>query len=637
MLQSFRTIINSIIGKVFFTILLATFALLGVGYGFRDLVLGGTGANDAATVGGATISLGQLDGDYRRQLQAQQRRLGPAFNPTAAEKQAIAQAALDKDIGDALFADVARRDGLRISDALLREIIQNEHAFAGSDGRFDAAHFRGLLENEGLTETAFVTAVRQDLAKQLVVNPVAGSATAPKQLTDDIFRYRNERRVAEIVTIPNDSAGNPPAPSDADIEAYYKAHQAAYTAPEYRSFTVLSLSPDLFTGEINPTDDELHTAYDQHKSDYVDPEKRKITQVVLNDQATADQVAKAAQSGKSLADAAKSVTAGKSQAIALDFLSRAEYPDALRDPVFKAEKGAIVGPVQTILGWHVLRVDEVQPGHEVPFEAARDKLTAQLKHDGAVDRLAEQIDKIGDRLSGGAAMDAVAAGVNAKPQSFGPIDATGAPATSSKPSDAAPKPDSTWIAEAFKLQPGETSQFQDSPDGGYYAVKLDSVTRPALRPLDEVRSEIVTAWTAQWKAAQVAKRADDLATDARAGTPMAQIASKVGVKLETTPALLRDPLANKLASAPPALVTALFQLTKVGDVAAVDVGDAHVVARLSEIQPADPTAAGVDLAPLSQELSASLAADDLAQYRAGLRHDIKVKINPDAVETVVGQ
>ncbi len=84
-------------------------------------------------------------------------------------------------------------------------------------------------------------------------------------------------------------------------------------------------------------------------------------------------------------------------------------------------------------------------------------------------------------------------------------------------------------------------------------------------------------------------------------------------------------------------MTALFQLTKVGDVAAVDVGDAHVVARLSEIQPADPTAAGVDLAPLSQELSASLAADDLAQYRAGLRHDIKVKINPDAVETVVGQ
>jgi peptidyl-prolyl cis-trans isomerase D len=642
MLQGFRTVINSIVGKVFFTILLLTFALLGVGYGFRDLLLGATSSSDAAKVGGDVISLSQLQFDYRQQLQAQQRRQGPAFNPTPQQKQEIAEGTLNRDVDTALFNNVATRDGFRVSDSLLRDIIAGEPAFAGSDGRFDAVHFRELLEGQGISESTFVSSLRQDIAKQLVINPVAASASAPKSLVDDIYRYRNELRVAETVTIPNSAAANVTPPTEAEIEAYYQQHQAAYTAPEYRRFTVLALSPDLFAGEINPSGEDIHAAYDQHKAEYVDPEKRKITQVVLSDQATAEQVAKTAQSGKPLADAVKAATGGKSQAVPLDFSARTDFPEALRDPVFAAMKGAIVGPLQTILGWHVIQVDDIKPGHEIPFDDVKTKLAAQLKHDGAVDRLAEQIDKIGDRLSGGAPMDAVAAGVNAKPLTFGPVDAKGEPAAqlrsaADKPSDNAVKPDPAWVAEAFKLQSGETSQFQDSPDGGYFAVRLDGVTPPAPRPLADVKADIVTAWTAQQKAAQIAKRADDLAAKARAGTPMSQIASEAGVKLETTPPLLRDPLANKLASGSPALVAALFQLAKIGDVAAVDQGDAHVVARLTEIKPADPAAAGADLAPLSRELSAALQADDLAQYRVGLRQDIKVKINPDAVETVVGQ
>ncbi len=637
MLQGFRGFINSIVGKVFFTALLLTFSLLGVGYGFRDLVLGATKSTDAANVGGDVITLNQLQADYRRLLQNQQRRLGAAFNPSPQEKLDIAQGALDQDINDALLTITAQRDGFRVSDGMLRDIIQSEPAFAGPDGRFDPAHFRMMLESQGQSEPAFVASIRGDIAKQLVINPVAGSASAPKMLADDLYRYRNEKRVAETVTLPDSGAGNVPPPTDAQLETYYHQHEATYTAPEYRTFTVLSLSPDEFASQIHPSDDDVRAAYDQHKAEYVDPEKRKITQVVLNDQATADQVAKLARSGKSLADAAKAVTGGKSQAISLDALARNDFPEALREPVFTAAKGAVSGPVQTTLGWHVFQVTDIQPGHEVPFDDVKAKLTAQLKHDGAADLLAGQIDKIGDRLSGGATMDSVADGVGAKPASFGPIDAKGGlPPGSKTPADATP-PNPLWLAEAFTEKSGDTSPFIDAPDGSYFAVRLDSVTPPALRPLNDVRADLVATWTAEQKAAQVTKRAEDLAAKARAGTPMAQIATEAGAKLQTTPPLLRDPLANKVDAAPPALITALFKLAKIGDVAVVNVGDAEAVIRLSQVQQADPTAAGTDLVPLEKELDAAVQADDLAQYRAGLRQEVKVKVNPDAVATVVGQ
>ncbi len=79
---------------------------------------------------------------------------------------------------------------------------------------------------------------------------------------------------------------------------------------------------------------------------------------------------------------------------------------------------------------------------------------------------------------------------------------------------------------AFQLQQGETSAFQDDKAGGYFAVRLDGVTPPTLRPLADVRAQIVADWTKEQQAAQIAKRADELAAKARAGTPMTEIADR---------------------------------------------------------------------------------------------------------------
>jgi peptidyl-prolyl cis-trans isomerase D len=641
MLQSFRVIINSFVGKVFFTILLLTFALLGVGYGFRDLVLGATSSNDAATVGGTTITLNDLDRQYRRQLSNYQRQLGGAFNPTVPQKQEIVNTTLNQQINDLIITEAARRDGIRVGDPLVRRIIESEPAFAGENKRFDPAHFRMLLENQGMTEATFIPQIRAGMVRQLLVNPIAGSATAPKALVEDIYRYRNEQRIAETVTIPNSAATGLPAPTDAEIEAYYKKHAAQFTAPEYRTFTVLSLTPSLFMGEITPTDEELHAAYDQRKAEYIDPEKRKVTQVILNDKATADAVVKAMQPGKTLDDAAKAGSGGKASAIPLDFSAKTDFPEALREPVFTAAKGAVVGPIQTLLGWHVIQVDDIKPGHEVPFDDVKAKLTADIKHDRAVDNLSQQIDKLGDKLSGGTPMDEVAASVNAKPVKFGPMDSKG---NDAKPDTALPdptkpapaKPDPAWVAQAFQLAQGETGSFQDDKAGGYYAVRLDAITPPALRPLAEVRTDVVAGLTAEQQAAQVAKRAQELTAKAKAGTPMSQIATEAGQKLETAAPLTRES-ADTGEKASPALVEALFKMDKVGDIASVDTGTAQVIARLKEIHAADPAAAGDKLDPIRKELDSAMQADTLEQYRTGLRNQTKVKINPNAVATVAGQ
>jgi peptidyl-prolyl cis-trans isomerase D len=637
MLQTFRVIINSFVGKVFFGILVLTFGLLGVGYGFRDLLLGATTNNDAAVVGGVTITLNDLDRQYRRQLQDYQRRIGGGFNPTTQQKQAIVHNTLDQAINDALLAQQARDAGFRISDGLVRTIVESQPDFAGEDKRFDAGRFRMVLEQEGMTEATFIPMIRASMARQLLINPIATSATAPKFLVDDIYRYRNEQRVAQTVTIPNTAATGIAAPTDADIDAYYKKHAADFTAPEYRTFTVLALTPELFAADIKPTDDEVHAAYDQHKADYIAAEKRKITQLIVPDKATGEAIVKAMETGKSMADAAKAATSGKVQPIALDFLAKDTFPEELREPVFAASKGAPIGPIQTVLGWHVAQVDDIQAGHQVPFDDVKTKLTDDVKHDAAVDRLSEQVDKLGDKLTAGASMDDVGAGVGAKPVKFGPMDAKAGYPTPEADKAATVKPQAVWVSLAFQLQQGETSAFQDDKAGGYFAVRLDGVTPPALRPLADVRAEIVADWTKEQQAAQIAKRAEELTAKARAGAAMTDIASGAGVKLESAPPVTRDPTEKPDPAAPPALRDALFKLDKVGDIATIATDNGQIIARLSEIRPADPHAAGPKLQPITQELDSAMRADSMAQYREGLRQSTKIKINPQAVETVAGQ
>jgi len=633
MLQTFRVIINSLVGKIFFAILLATSGLLCLGYGLRNLVLGATTSNDAATDGGPMISLTQFDYQYRRQLQDAQRQGGMSFSPTQQEKLELARSILDRQINEMLIGEAASQSGFRVGDALVRDVVLSEPAFAGMDHKFDAGKFRMLLENQGMSEATFVPQIRASLTTQLMVNPIVGSAIVPKAVVDDIYRYRNEQRIAQTITVRRDSITGIPAPTDAEIDGYYKAHAAEFTAPEYRTYTVLDVTPSLYEGEVKTTDDDLHAAYEQHKADYVVPEQRKITQVVLSDKATAEAVLKAAQSGKSLADAAKTATGGKAQPISLDFISKDEFPEALRGPVFGVAKDALVGPVESPLGWHVVKIDDVKTGHEVPFDEVKAKLAEQVKHDGAIDLLSQRIDKqVGDKLSAGTSMEDVAAALNTKAVKIGPIDAKGNLQT---PAKDAPKADAGWTAQAFQLQQSETSSLMDDKNGGYYAVRLDAVVPPALKPLADVKAQIVSEWTKEKQVAAAAKKADELLAKAKSGTAFDKVAADAGLKLDTTQPMTRG--ADEKSAAAPALVDAVFKLEKVGDVTTVTTADGAVVARLSEMRAVDPKTAGDKLQPLVRELSEGMRADTMAQFQAGLRSSTKIKINPNAVETVVGQ
>ncbi|MBN1351073.1 peptidylprolyl isomerase [candidate division KSB1 bacterium] len=118
-------------------------------------------------------------------------------------------------------------------------------------------------------------------------------------------------------------------------------------------------------------DKEVAKYYKEHKQDYLQPERRRIEYVTFSTQTTAED---SAAVRKSAADLLESLRKGddfatlatdfsedkntKDKGGDLGFFTRTGMPTPLTDAVFAAEPDSILGPIETHLGVHIVKVEE---------------------------------------------------------------------------------------------------------------------------------------------------------------------------------------------------------------------------------------------------------------------------------------
>ena len=66
-----------------------------------------------------------------------------------------------------------------------------------------------------------------------------------------------------------------------------------------------------------------------------------------------------------------------------------------------APEGSVTAPVQSPFGWHVFKVQKVEPGQERPLAELHDQLKRDLAQEKAADIAFERANKVEDALAGG--------------------------------------------------------------------------------------------------------------------------------------------------------------------------------------------------------------------------------------------
>src|SRR5579862_4865563 len=621
MLQAIRSKAGSWVVKALFGILILTFGIWGIGDIFRNRPTDTT----VATVGREAIDADQLQTALEPALDRLSQALGTQVDLHQAKQMGVVRQVLDQLIDASLIDHEAQRLGLDVSDAVVRDAIVEDPTFRGAGGGFDRNAFAALLAANHMSEPQYVDRLRHEIARNDLLASLTAGVAAPPAIVDRLYQYRNEQRVADIVALPAASAGDVGQPTPAELTKYYDTHQDQFRAPEYRGFTLASLSPADLAPKITIPEAKLKSAYDQRQDEFVLPERRDVQQILAPSEAKANAVEAALAQGQDWAQVAKNVVGQDPQSIDLGLVRREDLPAAIAAAAFSLPLNKPSQPLKSPLGWHIVRVVKILPPTTQSFAEVKGKLAADLARSAAVDRLYAISNHVDDAIAGGATLAEAAAKYGLKTTVVAGVDDKGLGRDGKQV--ALPVSAKDVLKLVFATEEGRTSRVTQTNDGAIFVVQVDKIVPPSVRALAEVKDRAVAGWQAQQRTAKVAQEAASLAASVKPGMQLAAVAAAQGLQATTSPPFGRQ--ANSAGSVPGVLVEKLFS-AKPGAVVTASDATGSYVAQLTKIETPKPTAK--DTAVLSHQVAADIRADLAQEFTNSLRSRFPVAIHREILD-----
>ncbi len=631
MLGAFRKIVNTWPARVLLILLGASFASWGVADVVRNI---GVGSTAVATVRGRDITPQQFMTEYQASLRRQSERL-PDQNQVPVElKMQVAQQTLERLVTQQALAGEVARLGIAVPDDQVRQTVFAMQEFQGAGGTFDRRVLLQALANNNMTEAHFLDLIRQDIAQNQLLQTVGAASQPSEMLTGLIFRYLGERRTADVLTLPFAGQPVPPAPPEAVLRRFYDNNPARYTAPEYRHIKAVILSPDSIGRGLDVSEADERAWYAQHKSDYVSPEKRSVQVITAGSAAAAASLAAQWRAGASWDAMQAAARKAGATAVPLDDTTRDQVPSPeLARAAFSAPASTVVGPVVEPLGTYLLRVSSIIPARNPDFTAVRGTIREKLAAERAADLIDARAQKLQDLFAGGAKIDEVPADLGAT-GAAGTLDAQGnTPDGTPAPIPATPEARQAIIEAAFKTNPGDAITPVEGPAHTWFAVAVDTITKPARKPFDQVRDQVLADWRADQLHHTQETEAAHILTLVKSGESLANAAWGSGRQVTRTPPLARG---KPQPGVPAELSQRLFTLAP-NEATMVETNAGFVVAQLAQIIQPDPHADAAGLTQAREGLTQALREDYVQMYATAVRDAADPVVRPKVVMGLVLQ
>lgn len=624
MLQAIRSKTASIVVKALAGLLIISFAAWGI----QDILVTRASELTVASVGDRDIDPVEFDYELSRETQRLRQNFGGALTDEQIINLGIGNAVLQRMINDAALAAKAAKLGLLVSDDQVTRAIRTDAAFRGLDGNFSRTRFNEIMRANGFPEQVYIERVRADIALRQLLGAVDYSPAAPKKMTEMLRDYRFEKRAADTLLIKAADQTDPGTPTDAQIMKVYEDQKQRFTAPEYRKITYVHLDPKLLMDDVTATEEELQAAYDANAQAYIKPEQRTVQQIVLTDEAKANDVSRMLLEGQDFMKIATEFAEMEPAAVNLGSITREGLLPDLASAVFQIDEGSYVGPIKSPLGWHVLKVTKIDQGFTKTLDEVRDEVTEIVKREHAIDALYDLSTRFEDQIGGGATLEEAGASIGSPAVTIAATDRDG---KTPEGADAAGIPDlASLLPVAFAAEAGIESELTEAGDKGFFMVRVDNVIAPALRPLEQVRDDVIEAWAEETRIASAEGQAKEMAQLIDGGTDMATLAGIVPASIESVGPITRREQDKASAS----VIATMFdlQLNKAG---IARIGDDYAVVRLREVIAPTAGEGTMSIADMDGALDQDVGRDLSAQLIEAMRAELGVSINQRVYEAVI--
>ena len=627
-LQSQKWIMYTVIGA-----LILVFAAWGA-YGIVDMSLGPP--NYAAKANGEKIALKDVQEAWQRQQILWQRQFGGEL--PAEMKARMQDQMLEAMVSDSLLHAHINKLGYRVSEQSVHDQVRQVPQFQ-LEGKYSPDAARFALQSAGMSEAEFELSLRRDLERRQLEQAIAVSDFLTPAEVKRVQALQGEQREVRFVSLTPEKFAAQAVTDDAAVQAYLTKNQSRYMTPESVHLAYAELRLDQLASQGVVTDKDLQEAYDKNKATYVQNERRQVRHILIEtgkDDAAAlkkaQDVLAEAKSGKDFTALAKQYSQDVGSAQNGGDLGWGEkgylkLDPAFDDAEFSMQVGEVRGPVKTKYGYHILKLEGLDPAHTRTLAEVRTELESQVRRDRSAEQFGDVQEKIQQRME-------------------------------------QPNADFDVLVKEFNLQKGEVADYlrgtggaplNSTPEldqvvfsspvldekrvGGPVALGEDRIVivralehrKPAPKPLAAVREEIVKAIRDESGRVESEKAADAARTKLAGGASFDDVMKELGVTAEPPRFIGRDD-----PSVPAPVRTAAFDSAKpavgktVFRTARLDAGGAAVLA-ISAVR-LDPNATPKVYATQLREAMSRQGEGDATAYLEELRRTATVSKNPKAFE-----
>jgi peptidyl-prolyl cis-trans isomerase D len=592
----------------------------------------------AAKVNGSEISSNEVRQTYQQQLAQMERQSSVPLDD--AMRNEIKRRVLDEYVNSEALVTRADDLGYRVSDSELLAEMSKVPAFQ-VDGKFDQAHALAVLNAQGRSVSEIEGLFRRDAKlRQLDAALNASSFATPTELKEFRALTRQQRELTWLTLSAAKYAAGA-TPDDAAIKTYYDAHKSEYMTPETVNLRYVELSLAQLESKVSVDDAQLKAFYDEQKIKTPDrfsqAEQRRVRHILLpvNDpkedaavKAKAEGILKRAQGGEDFAKLAKEFSQDPGSAAQggdLGWSEKKVFVGPFADAAFSMKVDEIQGPVKTQFGYHILKLDGIQPPTVKTFEQSKAELETEYKRNEAERLFNNAQDQLADAaLQNATDIEVVAkkAGLTVQDiANFSRNDGGGALGKVQAVIDAAFSQD---------VLDGRLSPIVEVEKGRGVVLRATDHKVPQQKPLEAVRTDVVAAWKKQRGVELAAAAATDAAKRLNAGESWDAVAKSLGVTAPAPKFISRSdqdvPLEIRTTAfkAPKPAQKSIYENLSLAN------GDAGVLA-FSALRE-DPNAAIEKDTDIRRQFAAQIASSEAQSYAAAARADAKVTLNPKAID-----
>ena len=544
-------------------IIALVFIFWGVG-GYRG------SQNSVAQVNDEVIPYEEFQKAYERLANQYRDQFGGTLPKGLLESIDLEGQALEQLIQRSLLRQGAREMGLMVSDLEVQQAVEKMEAFR-NNGVFNVEQYKNILSSSGMTPSSFEATMRTDLLSGKVVESLSRFAKLTPLEVRDQFDFDNAEIKIEYVSFSGTDFKDKVETGEEQLKSYYEENRENYmTEPQVK----LHFLAFPYVAENTPVipDEELESFYRENFSRFSIPEQRSARHILIktSEEDTedilaekrnrAEQVLELAKSGEDFTELAKQYSEGPTGPKGGDLgsFTRGRMVKPFDDAAFSLKEGEISDIVETQFGFHIIKLEKIEPAYTRTLEEARGEIEAQLQAQKSGELAFTQATEAYENIILAGSLDKFSqkSGILFEQTDFFSINS---PEKSGSKASMATEP--SFLDAAFSLNKGELSSLVETQQG--YAIifaadKKEPETALYVDVREQVREEYISARSEAMAKETAETMLSELNAEGMAN--FAAEAEKLNMTVKTSDYVTRSAAAG--SSLPSQIVSMGFELSE---------------------------------------------------------------------------